>query len=170
MTLTVYFDGACEWHTWADGSKHRNPGGIATYGWLIRNGTSPRLAYGYGEVGRGGTISNNVAEYEAFIKALEAIRDLDLGNQELLIHGDSKLVINQVNDHWAINKPHLQEFKNRVSSLLDEFPNQTSIQWIPGEQNQEADDLSKLAYNIARREGDKGAWDKRFKVERIVSE
>ena len=163
MTLTVYFDGSCEYNPQ---NGKQNPGGLATYGWLIKNGTNNRLAYGYGEVGRGGAISNNVAEYEAFIKALEAIRDLELGNEELIIYGDSQLIIFQVNGHWSVKKPHLFELYRQVTDILDELPGQKSIQWIPREQNQEADDLSKLAYDIARKAGDKGAWGKRFKVEK----
>ncbi len=160
--LTVYFDGACEWHVWADGSKHRNPGGIATYGWLISKSGS-QLAYGYGEVGRGGTISNNIAEYKALIKSLEAIRDLGLNGNDLTILGDSQLIVNQVNGHWAINKDHLRQLKQHACNLLDSFNSQKTISWIPREQNQAADDLSKKAYQEAKRR-DGQPWDKRFRV------
>ncbi len=154
MTFTVYFDGSCE---------PKNPGGIATYGWLIINESGSRLAYGYGEVGRGGTISNNVSEYQALIKSLEAVRDLGLNNSELTILGDSQLIVNQVNGHWAINKDHLRQLKLQACSLLDSFNSQKIISWIPREQNQHADDLSKLAYTEAKRR-DGQPWDKRFRI------
>ena len=155
--ITVFFDGACEF--W---QGKRNPGGIATYGWLIQK-DSQVIARGYGEVGRGSDISNNVAEYEALIKSLEAVRDLGLNGNELTILGDSQLIVNQVNGHWAITKDHLYQLKNRVSKLLDSLNSQKTISWIPRKQNQDADDLSKMAYQEAKRR-DGQPWDKRFRV------
>ena len=165
MTLTVYFDGACEWHTWADGSKHRNPGGIATYGWLIYQ-DEVKIANGYGEVCRGSGATNNKAEYMALIKSLEAVKDLalehDLEYDYIEVRGDSQLVIRQLMGVYAVNSDNLRDLYEQAKKLVRKAKG--ILQWIPREQNQEADDLSKLAYDIARREGDRGPWDKRFKV------
>ena len=138
---TIHFDGACEHNP--DNGK-RNPGGIATYGWLIKK-DNQRIAWGNGEACRGDGASNNVAEYVAFIEAIHAVIALNI-NDDLTILGDSQLIVNQINGNWNINKPHLRILCEQAQSLLDELPLQKTIQWIPREQNEEADTLSKSAY------------------------
>ena len=153
--ISLEFDGACE---------PRNPGGIATFGWRIVQ-HKQQLAYGYGEVCRGKEATNNVAEYTALIRGLEAISDLGIEYEALIIKGDSQLVIYQLDvdprygKSWACRSKKLQPLKAKVESLL---PWNTYFWWRPREFNQEADNLSKQAYSISRRE--KEPWYKRFKT------
>jgi len=150
--ITVFFDGACEF--WCG---KRNPGGLATYGWLIHDGKQV-IAKGYGEVGRGQGMTNNIAEYTALIRAMEAYSVLKLPNYPL-IQGDSQLVIKQVSGEWQVKSEGLMPLVEKASKLVMGC----KLQWIPREQNQAADDLSKLAYGLAKR-GDGQPWDKRFRV------
>lgn len=154
MTTVIYFDGACEYNPQ---NGKRNPGGIATYGWLIKQDDTT-LAYGYGEAGRGDEASNNIAEYQALIEALKAAQKLGIRVNE--IRGDSQLVIYQVNGTWKCNKPHLIELRTEAHRLLD---HSSILYWVPREENQEADDLSKKAYNIARNQAP-NIWQQRFRV------
>ena len=155
MTSTIYFDGACEY--W---QGNRNPGGIATYGWYIEK-DNQRLAWGYGEAGRGGSISNNVAEYTALIEALKAAIALNIQG-DLTIQGDSQLVINQVTGLWGCNKPHLARLCNEAEQLVRTLPGQKTICWIPREQNEQADILSKAAYKKSLQLGSQ--WMERYKA------
>src|SRR5512137_2298452 len=59
--ISIYFDGLC---------RPRNPGGVATYGYVIyRDGE--KIKSGYGVVGSGPGMTNNVAEYSALKQAAE---------------------------------------------------------------------------------------------------
>jgi len=52
----------------------------------------------------GGQTSNNVAEYAAFIAALEYLLDNALTSERVVICGDSNLVVQQMLGNWAIRK------------------------------------------------------------------
>ncbi|MEX2751261.1 MAG: reverse transcriptase-like protein, partial [Candidatus Freyarchaeota archaeon] len=55
---------------------------------------------GYGVVGEGEGMSNNVGEYAALCEALKALVKLDLTGDEVLVKSDSKLLVNQMNGVW----------------------------------------------------------------------
>ena len=59
--ITLYFDGLC---------RPRNPGGVATYGYVIYK-DGKKVKRGYGVVGSGTGMTNNVAEYSALKRAAE---------------------------------------------------------------------------------------------------
>ncbi len=77
----------------------------------------------------GDRVTNNEAEYDTLIAALEAIRDrlveqqIDPKTTSLSIWGDSLLVCNQVKGEWKCKEPRLQVRLNRVLSLLGNFGN-----------------------------------------------
>ncbi len=62
-----------------------------------------------------GIATNNEAEYNAIIQALQAIKE-----NELEIISDSKVVIRQLNGQYKIKVPHLQELKNKIDPLLND--------------------------------------------------
>ena len=141
--IEIYFDGACE---------PINPGGTASYGWLIKRGDKI-IAKEAGIIGSGEGMTNNLAEYTALIKALQRISKTNIKGC-LNIFGDSGLVCNHISKKWGWNgkktkwiphkdAPHL---KNRLDEVLNLLQNHKyEINWIPREQNQEADQLSKEA-------------------------
>jgi ribonuclease HI len=139
--LVIHFDGACE---------PRNPGGIATCGWTIREGDK-LLASGSQEVRRGDGATNNLAEYAALGLALRWLLDNQQGGGCILdIRGDSQLVVYQLMQTWQCNKEHLQKLRARCWALLEEIaPASWTAEWIPREQNTEADALSRDAYVAA---------------------
>ena len=151
---TGFFDGACEWHR-----GKRNPGGIATYGWLIYYRDKIVVARGWGEVIRGDGATNNVAEYHALCRLLTAFTDAWL-HGELLICGDSKLVINQMTGEYQVRSPLLRPLYTWAKELS--APIEPRFQWVPREQNSVADALSKQAYQDARLRIIEEPWDQRF--------
>jgi len=123
----VYFDGACR----------GNPGPAAV-GWVIVN--SEGIVAEGGE--RIGEATNNRAEYEALIRALEAARDY--GFDEVDVRGDSELVVKQVRGAWNVNDPALRERRVTVHELLGSF-DEWSLEHVPREVNERADRLANEA-------------------------
>lgn len=129
--LFLYFDGLCD----------PNPGGVACYGWLIKR-EGKMIASGKGCVSKNST--NNVAEYSALGFGLKWLLE-QKWDGVLKIYGDSKLVVEQVNDKWACNKEHLQKLRARCWEILNQL-GFWRIDWHPREQNEEADALSRQAF------------------------
>jgi len=127
----VYFDGACR----------GNPGPAAV-GWVLVSGDGI-VAEG-GE--RIGEATNNRAEYEALIRALEAARDYGL--DEVDVRGDSELVVRQVRGEWDADDPTLRELRVRARELLSAF-DRWSLEHVPRELNERADDLASDALDDA---------------------
>jgi ribonuclease HI len=132
--ITIYFDGLC---------RPKNPGGVATYGFLIyRDGK--KVNRGYGVVGSGPGMTNNVAEYTALKHAAEWVNRHG-GDDEIVIKGDSQLVIHQMNGTWQVKSATSKKFVPEIRKLLKGMKIQ--FIWIPREQNSEADELSNIAYD-----------------------
>jgi len=139
--VEIYFDGACE---------PINPGGTASYGWVIKKDgkiiTKDAQIFGSGK-----GMTNNVAEYTGLIEAVKAISSLDI-KEKVRICGDSNIICNTVAKKWGWNKrktvwnphknaPHLKPLLEKALNLLKDF--EYEIKWIPREENQQADELSK---------------------------
>jgi ribonuclease HI len=124
-------------HVYFDGASRGNPGPAAV-GWVIV--TSDGVAAEGSE--RIGRATNNQAEYEALVRALEAA--VDFGFDSLRIRGDSQLVVEQVNGAWDTNDPELREKRVRARELLREFDDWT-LDHVPREINDRADDLANEA-------------------------
>ena len=124
-------------HVYFDGASRGNPGPAAV-GWVIV--TSDGIAAEGSE--RIGRMTNNQAEYEALIRALEAA--VDYGFEELRIKGDSQLVVKQVRGEWDVNDPTLREKRIRARELLSQV-DEWSIDHVPRDINDRADELANEA-------------------------
>lgn len=131
-----WFDGVCE---------PRNPGGHAAWGALVKvNGQVVFSAGGY--VGVGPKMSNNVAEYSGLIAVLEYIAPLP---GPAIIRGDSKLAIYQNTPDpdygklWKVNGGLYMPYYLQARKLLDAQRDRLHLEWIPRDQNNECDQLSK---------------------------
>ena len=132
--ITIYFDGLC---------RPKNPGGVATYGYLIYQ-DGKKVKSGYGVIGSGAGMTNNVAEYTALRQAAEWVSQNN-PDKEIVIKGDSQLVILQMNGTWQVRSATSKKFIPEIRRLLE--GRNTHFIWIPREQNIDADELSNLAYN-----------------------
>jgi ribonuclease HI len=63
--------------------------------------------------------TNNQAEYEALIAALEAA--IELHAEEVTCHLDSELVTKQVNGEYRVKNPELRKLWNKVRELNRHF-------------------------------------------------
>lgn len=106
-----------------DGGSRGNPGqGYGSYA-LRWPGQAQQIV----QLRFGDRVTNNEAEYDTLIAALEAIlqRLRESGappsTARLDVRGDSLLVINQVKGKWEAKEPRLQARRDRVRELLRQF-------------------------------------------------
>ena len=131
--IEAYFDGLCE---------PRNPGGIATYGYVIyKDGKAVKK--GCRAIGHGKSMTNNVAEYSGMLRIAEWLNNQQF-DDEIVIKGDSQLAINQMKGIWQIKSETSRRFVPKIRKLLK--GKKVKFIWIPREQNEEADMLSRVAY------------------------
>jgi ribonuclease HI len=151
--IEVYFDGLCQPY---------NPGGIACYAFVIKKydyhskndddtcvGQTIYSQYGLAAEPFTNDASNNVAEYMGVIKALERLLlllpQLNGDNSKIIVRGDSKLVVYQIKGKYKIKASRMVPLHQTVISLISKFK-VINIEWIPREQNRDADRLSNKAY------------------------
>lgn len=118
-----------------DGSAWPNPGPTRC-GYVLRYGT--RVIERTVDLGHG---TNNTAEYHGLIRGM---RDaLAVGVTHLEVYGDSQLVVKGVRRMrgWAKGKPHLEALKAEAIGLIRQFA-AVDLNWVPREENAEADALS----------------------------
>jgi ribonuclease HI len=123
---------------WIDGGARGNPG-PAGWGVLLEDpeGRPVRRCWGFLD-----TATNNVAEYNGLILALE--HALALGARGLTVHTDSELMQRQLTGVYKVRQPHLRELFTEARSLiarLDAF----DIKHVRREENREADRLANRA-------------------------
>jgi len=135
--IVVYVDGLCE---------PMNPGGTATYGYIVRNETD--VVRRLGVVGHGPKMSNNVAEYAALCEALTFQVRKKLITIPTEVRSDSRLLVNQMNGNWKVRKGLYVQRYLEAKDLAGQFERIT-FKWIPREENEEADALSRGAYSEA---------------------
>ena len=101
-----------------DGGSLGNPGkGYGSFD-ITRNG---KLFDRQIELQFGDAMTNNQAEYLSLIGALKSIvenPDVDPENIAIIIRGDSKLVINQINGVWKVKHINMQPLWAEARGLL----------------------------------------------------
>jgi RNase H-like protein len=114
-----------EYKLFADGACTKNPGGEASYGYVLY-GNDEKIDYGYGIIGSGAMMNNVIAEYYAIAQGIASfIRHWKDPRSSLIIYNDSKFVISQVLSHEILGF-QLKNLKNFVDVKLE---------WIPREKN-----------------------------------
>ena len=93
---------------------------------------------------------NDVAEYSALIVGLQAAIDHGLVGQGLEVNGDSQLVIRQMTGQYAVRANQIIPLHRRAREIAQQVGVER-WQWVPREQNHEADHLSRIAYAEAQR-------------------
>ena len=124
-----------------DGASKNNPGPSAI-GVVIKDRqgqTITRISQGIGHS------TNNQAEYKAIITALkEAIR---LGARQVNLNSDSELVVRQLKGRYRVKNAALKPLCQQVKQLQSHLESFT-INYIPREQNREADSLANAALKL----------------------
>jgi len=126
---------------YTDGGSRGNPGPAAA-AFVITDQNAHQLKAQAFYLGH---TTNNVAEYTALLKALEAAAQFNV--KKLKIFTDSKLLVEQLNGRYKVKSEHLMPLFEQARSLLDSFQAWT-LQFINRNQNQQADRLVNQALNL----------------------
>src|SRR2546427_12307192 len=122
----------------------QNPGGVATYGYrVIRDGKV--LAEDSGVIGEGPGMTNIVAEYEALAQALSYLVKMNMTGEVVEIRSDNKMLVNQMKGDWKVHGGAYIPYYEKAKPLASEFT-RISYVWIRREFNEEADALTRRAY------------------------
>jgi len=121
-----------------DGGARGNPGPAGS-GYLVISPTGEVLKSGSHFISKA---TNNVAEYVALIKGLEAAGEL--GVSELNIFTDSELLTRQLIGEYRVKNPALRVLFEQAQRILIQF-SRWQIKHIPREQNRQADALVNTA-------------------------
>ena len=83
-----------------------------------------------------GETTNNVAEYTALLKGLDAAGRMNV--EKILIRSDSELMVRQIRGEYKVKSPGLAEIYSQCIEMLTHFAN-WKIEHIPRAQNHKAD-------------------------------
>lgn len=132
-----------------DASCWPNPGGPIGYGFTIKNHGQKWIRHGSYPAHPSNT--NNVAEFSALYEALAYLAEtIGLQSGDVLeCYSDSQIMVNLLSGLYTPNSEK-SYFKNYFlcSGFVKEYRRRGIVfnfHWIPREQNQEADDLSKAS-------------------------
>lgn len=142
MKLTVNFDG---------GARPTNPGHGA-YGVVIKDESGVIIAADKKYLGS--NVTNNEAEWLGMLRGLHMA--LDMKATEIHLVGDSNLVIKQLAGEYNITSRRLFAFKKQYDVMRAESPDvAVTLQWVPREENTEADGLCGSILKEIAGKGDK---------------
>lgn len=135
--IEAYFNGVCD----------PNPGGVIGYGAVIFN--DKEVIY---EISKKIQLlpinsTNNVAAYISLIALLNYLKCKNFNENEIKIMGDSKLVINQMNNTWAIKDGVYKKYANLALERIKDFSD-IQFSWIKGIENGKAQFLARNAYGF----------------------
>lgn len=137
MTEAAGDAAAGEWQVRTDGAARGNPG-PAGIGVVL---TGPDGAV-VDELARGiGWKTNNAAEYEALIAALELAKSH--GVRQLAVFSDSTLMVEQMKGNWKIKHEGLKPLHAAARSLARSFE-KVRYEAVRRERNKRADELANL--------------------------
>jgi ribonuclease HI len=125
-----------------DGASRGNPG-PAAYGVVMESADGSPVAALSKFLGE---TTNNVAEYQALLGALEYA--LAHGHRRLRVLADSELLARQIAGRYKVKSPDLRplyEQAQRLIARLEAF----SIEHVPRERNRQADRLANQALDAA---------------------
>ena len=96
-----------------------------------------------------GILTNNEAEYRAFIIALEYLSKSKFTNGDeifnILFLTDSQLLINQINGVYSVKSPNIIPLYNKAKKLIENLNAAYSFKHIPRSLNFKADKLANSA-------------------------
>ncbi len=126
-----------EYTMFFDGCSKNNPG-EAGIGVAIYNNYLEEIAV----ISKGiGIHSNNEAEYMALIEGLQTL--LYRGIKNVLVFGDSQLVINQVTKVYKVKSENLIILYNQVQELIKQF-DYIEFKHVLRDKNKRADELANI--------------------------
>lgn len=113
--LDVYCDGGC--------NNVTRSGAYGSFAIMLSDDMFLKIRYELPECH-----TSNEAEYQILIELLKSC--IDKNHTEIRIHSDSKLVVNQVNGQWRVDKETLLQRNKLAKELKKQFKHFELI-WVP---------------------------------------
>ena len=129
-------EGNKTWVVHVNGSSTLHTGGIIV---VLKSLEGDKLKY---KVCLQYQTANNETEHEALLKGLELAKSSRA--KSILVQGDSKLVIGQVNGTYEAKEERMKKYLYKVRRLIKKF-NEAHFVQVPREENIEADTIAKEA-------------------------
>jgi ribonuclease HI len=125
-----------------------NPGGILAWGFIVKEKKKTiHKEAGISQKG-GETATSNVGEYHAVIAALLWLISLPPEKRKpAIIRSDSELIVNQCLGIYSCNDEKLQPLLEMVQKARRQYGRNITFKWVSREENQEADTISRTAYD-----------------------
>ncbi|MGA1978976.1 MAG: phosphoribosylglycinamide formyltransferase [Sedimentisphaerales bacterium] len=124
-----------------DGGSRGNPGPAAA-GFILADPNGNQLRAKSLFLGR---TTNNVAEYTAIIKALEAAKQI--GAKRLTVFSDSELLVKQINGQYKVKSEQIRPLFRQTINLINGFED-CKVKHIARNKNKQADELVNQALNL----------------------
>jgi len=93
-------------------------------------------------------VTSNYAEYTGLAEALKKLKALGVKG-DVLIKSDSRLLVGQMSEGWKVKGGMYISKLKEARDLAREFGS-IRFEWIPREKNEEADMLTRIAYEKVR--------------------
>lgn len=126
---------------YTDGGSRGNPGPAAA-GFILAEPDGTQIQSKALFLGQA---TNNVAEYTAVIKALEAAKQI--GAKRLMVFSDSELLVKQVNGQYKVKSEQIRPLFRQTTDLINEFED-CEVKHVTREKNKQADELVNQALNL----------------------
>ena len=131
------------YYLYFDGGSRGNPG-IAGSGAVIYDDKMIEIYSVYYYCGD--KMTNNYAEYTGLIKGIEMLVKNSIAFKDVIVRGDSQLVIKQCKGEFKVREPTLVLLHQQVKNLLGNG-SFNKLEHVPRAQNKRADELSNMAMN-----------------------
>lgn len=127
---------------YTDGGSRGNPGPAGAGAAIFNNGREVASVSEFL-----GTRTNNWAEYEALILALETARKVvpAIEGKTVSVRMDSELIVKQMKGEYRVKDEELKKQHARVKSVLTEHYGSVSFAHVRREKNERADELANEA-------------------------
>jgi phosphoribosylglycinamide formyltransferase-1 len=117
-----------------DGGSRGNPGPAAA-AFMLKDSSGKQLEAKAFFLGRA---TNNVAEYTALVKALEAAAQF--GSEQISIFSDSELLVRQINGQYKVKSEQIKPLYQQAVNLLAKFKS-WKVRHITRDKNEQSDSL-----------------------------
>lgn len=141
--IRIYCDGAC------DNTNKNQENKISSYGFVVLDGEGNEIYKEHGVIAKGELATSNVSEHGAILKALEWVESKGVAGAVSVL-SDSQMSIYQHLGKTTVckkgEKPYGKYY--RLARIITDRIKKNNIaldfKWIPREQNEIADKLSKI--------------------------
>ena len=124
-----------------DGGSRGNPGPAAA-AFVLNDASGAQLKAKAFFLGK---TTNNLAEYTALVKAIEAAAQI--GAEQLIVFSDSELLTRQINGQYKVKSEQIRPLYHQAVSLLEKFKG-WKVRHIARDMNKKADSLVNQALDV----------------------